>query len=382
LVRGQERGRPERILLVAWFDPQGLTTISQNVRLLAHYSRFSYDLLNLFECSTPAGWQVPASVNLQRYNGIFIHCTISYNPDNLERLDEQLPTRLADYGGVKVMMKQDEHFRANRIVDFLGKRGFDLLLTLVEPRYFAAAYPAAKVPRLRLMHVLTACVSDEMQHLPYSQRDPRPVDIAYRGSLQPWHFGRLAYEKEAIGEVFKKVCAERGLTCDISSRWEDRLHGKGWFGFLGRCKAVLGMESGASIYDFDGEVEKAVNAFLKQHPHAPFEEVFQRILAPHEDNLYYRMLSPRHFEAAACRTVQILYQGRYGGILAPDRHYLSLRRDLANLDEVLARLREPAERLRLTETAHQEIIMNDQYHYSTFVRRLDDEIEQLLDTRR
>jgi len=71
-----------------------------------------------------------------------------------------------------------------------------------------------------------------------------------------------------------------------------------------------------------------------------------------------------------------LVRREYSGIFLPGRHYLSLRRDLGNLSEVIERLRDPAERKRLTENAFQDIIMNDEYLYSSFVNRLDDAIDR------
>ena len=158
--------------------------------------------------------------------------------------------------------------------------------------------------------------------------------------------------------------------------------GSAWFDFLGRCKGTLGVESGASVFDFTGDVTAACDEYLLRHPGATFEEVEARILAPHEGRIPYAQIGPRHLEAAACRTVQILYEGRYSGIFQPWRHYLPLRRDLANLDEVIDAFRDPRRRKEVTEAAYEEIVLNDEYHYASFVRRLDDAIEPLVRERR
>jgi hypothetical protein len=76
---------------------------------------------------------------------------------------------------------------------------FDVLATCLEPDEAARIYPPARLPGLRLLHVLTGYVSDEMLTLAYPPTDKRPIDVGYRGSLQPWHFGRLAYEKRNRG---------------------------------------------------------------------------------------------------------------------------------------------------------------------------------------
>ncbi|MCE5279250.1 MAG: glycosyltransferase [Planctomycetaceae bacterium] len=380
LERQDPPRRPQRLLLVAWFDPKGLSTIAENIASIGRLSRFSFDLLNLYR--RPFGpMAIPAAVRLDDYAGLFIHCTASYDPANLLALDAHRREKIADYRGLKIMMKQDEHYRTNRVIDYLARQRFDLLLTCMPPCSVGQVYGDPRLARLRFLHTLTGYVSDRMRQFRLSQRDERPIDVGYRGSLQPFHFGRLCYEKQSIGYAFSEFCRRRGLAFDISSRWEDRFLDESWFGFLGRCKGILGTESGASIFDFDGSVETAATDYLRRHPDAPFEEVWQAVLAPVEGNVYYNQVSPRHFEAAATRTVQLLYEGQYSGIFQKDRHYLSIRRDHADADEALSRLMDPAERLRLSEAAFEEIIMNDRWHYATFIKELDDAIEALLDRR-
>ena len=46
-------------------------------------------------------------------------------------------------------------------------------------------------------------------------------------------------------------------------------------------------------------------------------------------------ISPRHLEACATRTCQVLVEGEYSGVLRPGEHYIPVRKDLSNLDDVL-----------------------------------------------
>jgi hypothetical protein len=105
------------------------------------------------------------------------------------------------------------------------------------------------------------------------------------------------------------------------------------------------------------------------------------VLAPQHDNLRYRTVSPRHFEAAACRTLQILYEGDYRGIFQPWRHYVPLRRDFGNFDEVLRALRDDALATEITERAFNEVACNPAYGYPAFVGQLDEAIFRRLGAR-
>ena len=366
LARETPDPRRERILLLTWFDPTGLKTIRDNVDEIGRHSRFRWFEMNLFGWETRRGLVLPAGVRFEDYDAVFVHCTASFDPMNLDTLVPML----ARYDGRKVMHKQDEQYRTNLIVRGVRDAGFDLLLTCLPPDEVRKVYPADVLPRLTVFHALTGYVTDQMRSFAYPF-EGRPLDIGYRGSPQPFHYGRLAWEKRQLAEVFKPICEQRGLAHDIAFRLRDRIFGNAWFDFLGRSKGTLGSESGGSVFDFDGEVEKQVRAYLRRHPHATFPEVESAVLAPYEGNVRYAQIAPRHFEAAACGTAQILYEGRYSDIFQADRHFFSLKRDLSNLDEVLSRFLDPVERRRVVEAAREEIIKDDRHHYRGFVDRLD-----------
>jgi hypothetical protein len=58
-----------------------------------------------------------------------------------------------------------------------------------------------------------------------------------------------------------------------------------------------------------------------------------------------------------------------------------LRRDFANIDEVVQLLREPARAQEIVERAWREVAANPAYGYAAFVRQIDDAILARLDAR-
>ena len=68
--------------------------------------------------------------------------------------------------------------------------------------------------------------------------------------------------------------------------------------------------------------------------------------------VYSKCISSRHFDAAGTGTCQILLRGRYNDILAADEHYIALDPDLGNVDEAIARFRDPIERRRIAGAAY------------------------------
>jgi hypothetical protein len=93
-----------------------------------------------------------------------------------------------------------------------------------------------------------------------------------------------------------------------------------------------------------------------------------------DGKLDLRALSPRHLEACATRTAQVLVEGDYNGVLTAGRHYLALERDFSNLDAVLDQLASERERERLAASAYEDVVAAGGWTY----RRLVEDVETVL----
>ena len=72
--------------------------------------------------------------------------------------------------------------------------------------------------------------------------------------------------------------------------------------------------------DWDGQVHEATGKYVKNHPDADYDEI-ERNCFPGMDGTFKGVaISPRHLEACATETCQILIEGHYNGILVPDKH--------------------------------------------------------------
>ncbi len=118
-------------------------------------------------------------------------------------------------------------------------------------------------------------------------------------------------------------------------------------------------------------MRKEYERLVAAEPGLTFEQLSERLLGAWEDNIYYRTVSPRHFEAAALRVCQILFEGKYSGILEPLVHYIPLKKDFSNVDEVLDWFRDPELRRTLTENAYRDLIASEQYSYARLVESFD-----------
>jgi hypothetical protein len=171
-------------------------------------------------------------------------------------------------------------------------------------------------------------------------------------------------------EFYEKYSRQESrLDIDVSEN--GRLYGEDWYRFLSRCRAVLGVEAGVSIFDIEDKVRHACEGFSGTQPEASFSDIENRILKEWENNIFYRTISPRHFEAAAFRTCQILFEGKYSGILEPMVHYIPLRKDFSNIDFVMDTFLNNTERQRIQDNAYRDLIASGRFSYRRFVEAFE-----------
>jgi hypothetical protein len=83
--------------------------------------------------------------------------------------------------------------------------------------------------------------------------------------------------------------------------------------------------------------------------------------------LHYVAISPRHLEACATRTCQVLVEGEYNGVLIAGRHYLELKRDFRNLEELLGTIKEDRLREQIVANAYRDVVESGKYTYRAYV---------------
>lgn len=144
---------------------------------------------------------------------------------------------------------------------------------------------------------------------------------------------------------------------------------------LASCKSFLGCEGGSSLLDPDGEIKNRVNSYLDEYPGASFKEVEKECFEGLDGNISLFALSPRHFEVAITKTLQILVEGYYGGIFKPWIHYIPLKKDFSNIQQVLYILKDKKKCQEIIDTCYNDIVKSDLYTYRAFVKIILSEIK-------
>lgn len=277
---------------------------------------------------------------------------------------------LRSIDAVKVAIPQDDFLQSDVLCDFINQFGIDIVLSAAPESEWPSIYRSVDRSKVEIRQVLTGYLDERTvawidrlaETVPH-----RYIDVGYRArGSTPW-LGRHGLLKSEIADRFNKAASGTDLTVDISTRREDTYFGDTWYRFLLRCKYTIGVEGGASILDHDGSIKSKTERYLRDHPRASFEEVEKNCFPDADGSLKLFVISPRHLEACATRTCQILVKGTYNGILEPGKHYIELERDFSNLEEIIKVVREDRLREEMVQRAYNDIVASKKYSYRGFV---------------
>jgi hypothetical protein len=287
--------------------------------------------------------------------------------------------------------------------DFVSEVGADYVGTQLPLETGRWLYADTGATVLALPHAL-----NETAFRPEKPDLSRPIDIGGRSARYPAFIGDD--ERNRIHELFARLGPSAGMRVDIDTA--SRLDRPGWAMFLNDCRGTIGTEAGSWYLERDDwtvleirnffraragpgafRADGAFHALCRRLPYrvktwltrllkvspirheafddgeTSFAEIEARFFAGRPRcPVYSKCISSRHFDAAGTATCQILVRGRYNDILAADEHYIPLDTDFANIDEVVARFRDPMERGRIANAAY--MLANERHTYRHRTARL------------
>ncbi|MEK7434588.1 MAG: hypothetical protein AABZ74_15755 [Cyanobacteriota bacterium] len=284
---------------------------------------------------------------------------------------------LKKINAIKVMQPQDEFINTDILCDFINEFEINNIFSVAPESEWKKIYPTINFDKTKFYPALTGYLDKEKNDIVLElekQIKHRDIDIGYRAAL--WgssaSLGRFGYLKYQIAKIFQDKAPKKGIDINISTNSKDFLLGNDWIKFLLRCKYVIGVESGAGILDVTGEIKIKTEKFIEQNPNASFEEVEENCFKGLDGNLKLTAISPRHLECCVTKTCQILIEGEYNGILEPWKHYIPVKKDFSNIDEVLEIIKKDELREKIVENAYNDIVLSGKYDYSKYVKFIID----------
>jgi hypothetical protein len=254
------------------------------------------------------------------------------------------------------------------IITFLGNE-YDLLDEKIRfLREVGCEYVCTQLPLATGHYLYGECDTGRIVEMPHALNPEhyypipdarRDTDIGFIGDIY-WPFIGDRERTEVI-EWFERHGEGRGLRCDIR---KERLPRDEWHRFLNGCNALIGAESGTYYLNDRGRLlDRARHYNLFEDRAASFEDVFGRFYRGQTPEISGKCISSRHFEPIGTKTCQILLEGHYNGILEADRHYIAIRKDFRNIDEVIERYRDAGYRKRMIEETYDYVMSQHTYRH-------------------
>jgi len=276
---------------------------------------------------------------------------------------------------IKIALPQDEHYKSNFLNEIINKFSITHIFSVSPAYLWNKIYDKIDPNKTKLYNVLTGYVNTKtLNYINSLKHTRRTVDVCYRSikvdrnNVTRFWLGRHGNLKWQIAELFLKCANHTDLKTDISIDPKKILLEKKWYDLLLSSKFIIGVEGGSSIHDPSGSIYENTINFLHRHPKANFLEIEQNCFPNLDGQFRYTAMSPRHLEACATRTCQILIEGDYNGILKPWEHYIPLKEDFSNIIQVINCIKSQNIRKSITERAYNDIILSEKYTYEKFVK--------------
>lgn len=356
-----------RTLIVYAANQTYTATVFEHLDAFRKYSESECNYINIDDFNK-------RNLDLMAFDAVIVHYSVRLP---FGQLHKSAITKLQGYAGLKILFIQDEYDNTGLSKQTIGEIGFNLVYSVVPERSIEKIYPKNEFPATRFISCFTGYVPDSLAREVGLHNTPskRQLKVAYRGRPLPVWYGKLGQEKIEIGQKVREYCQMHGISCDIA--WEEsaRIYGEDWYKFISAAKSMLGSESGSNVFDWSGSLRQEIQQYCQKNPTASQADIYREVVERRETEGLMNQISPRIFEMAAAETVMILLEGEYSGVLKPNVHYIPLKKDFSNLDDVFKTLSDDRIVDDMAERTFKDIILSGSYSYRNFIKSVDTEIE-------
>lgn len=266
-----------------------------------------------------------------------------------------------DSSAVKIAFPQDE-YDCNILLDnWMCEWNVDIVFSVIASHWDVLYPNYHKKGNIRLGY--TSYIDESLIDRPIKPFNMRSIDIGYRAKKLPPYFGRLGQTKWTIGLEVKQRGLLDKLNIDIEIGDQGTLYGEAWLNFINDSKFTLGANSGSSLLDPVGDIQRNIKLHLSDNPEVSFEEL-EAIFFPNQDGIFeFTAISPRVLEAALFNSGQILVDGGYSGVVRPWDHFIPIKKDASNFDEVLDAMADKLAVEKMIKNCRDAILSVEQLRY-------------------
>ncbi len=121
--------RMETFLFICFYNPTQPTAITKHIALIQARSRYSITVFNLFEHRAQLNsLALPSVLNLDAFDGLIIHHTISMNVNYLSALDKNLKVKISVFSGVKCLCLEKKNEISAELTEYVKAANYDFKL--------------------------------------------------------------------------------------------------------------------------------------------------------------------------------------------------------------------------------------------------------------
>jgi len=283
-------------------------------------------------------------------------------------------------------------------IDFLDKIKAEFIATQLPRDAGIWLYEDCKAAKVvAVPHALNPSVFK-----PVIPQKNRKIDIGVRSHKYMPYLGDN--ERNELFDFFINFRFSPPLQIDLNLK--DRFNRTNWADFLNSAKGTLSNEAGSYYLEKDDKTVNEISAYVTKNfnntnPNLKVVNeksiMFKmRALAPRswrewykkffgyantselpdfmskeinelffknypKPKIYTKAISSRHFDAIGTKTLQIMFPGKYNDILVEDVHYLSLKKDFSNINEVVEKFRDTEFREKMTTVAFEYVMLHHTY---------------------
>lgn len=359
-----------KVLLICDYNPSSAAMIAEHINSI--YSLSTCDIFVYSNLINDRG-EIDRRIDLDAFDAIIIHYSIFIAIDDY--MSPRSRHRLKKSTSYKIVFLQDEYRFVDNTISACLAAGVSTIYSCVPEHSIRLVYPPDMLQGITVKNTLTGFISPLLTNFAPKKLSKRKWDVSYRGRRYPdWH-GRMGREKVEIATLLRPHFRKSRLKTSISTKEKHRVYGDKWITLLRNSKCVLGVESGASVFDYTGAISGATETFRKLlGKNFPYENIKERYFKTFEDKIDLAQISPRVFEAMAVGTVCVLFEGSYSGVIKADIHYISVKKDLSNIASVIAHIKDNEYLAAMAAKAYADVVLNPELSFRRFVANIDDDI--------
>lgn len=157
----------ETILFLCYYDPANHSTLIEEIACTQAQSRFLITIFNVFEHQYNPDLlsflALPPALNLDAFDALVVHSSIADHVDNLDSLDKFLKIKIANFNGVKVLIKKQLNVRCNEVAVHIDKPGYDLIFTCLAEQDLKTVYPEFCSGRIQVAKMFDAYLTPTLR---------------------------------------------------------------------------------------------------------------------------------------------------------------------------------------------------------------------------